>query len=174
MTPDVRAAGPGDFALLDGLLRGLSRDSAYQRFQTGIGEPSPSLVRALLPPEGALLAFAGDEVVAHGLWVRASRAAEVALVVADAHQRTGIGTALAQALVDDAAARGITRIEAYSGAGNEAVARLVAHQAPNALRVLDGPSVTYTFATSTARSRSAYSRCSHSSVRIAPSTRVTG
>ena len=37
----------------------------------------------------------------------------------------------------------------HGGAGNEAVARMVERQAPHALRVLDGPSVTYTFSTRT-------------------------
>jgi GNAT superfamily N-acetyltransferase len=175
VTLHLRRAGPEDADLLDGLLRRLSPDSAYLRFQTGIGAlPSPALVRALLPDEGALLGFVDGEVVAHGLWVRAGRAAEIALVVADDHQRGGIGTTIAQALIDDVAAHGITRIEAFSGAGNAAVARMVAHQAPNALRVLDGATVTYTFSSSTARSRSAYSRWSHSSLRMVPRTRRTG
>ena len=142
----IRAAGPADHALLDGLLRGLSSESAYLRFQTGLGSgPSPALVRRLLPPGGALLAFAGDEVVAHGMWARVGRAAEIAVVVADAHQGRGIGTAVAEALIDDVAVRGIRRIEVFSGRGNEAVARMVARQAPHALRVLDGPTVTWTF-----------------------------
>ena len=145
MNLQLRPAGPEDFALLDGLLRGLSPDSAYLRFQAGLGTPTAALVRALLPAEGALLGFVGGEVVAHGLWVRAGKAAEIALVVADAHQRSGIGTALARALIEDATARGVTRIEAFSGAGNAAVARMVARQAPRALRVLDGATVTYTF-----------------------------
>ena len=151
MTLELRPAGPADFPLVDALLRGLSPDSAYLRFQTGLGEPSPALVRALLPSQGALLGFVDGEVVAHGLWVRSGKAAELALVVADAYQRCGIGTAVADALIADAAAHGITRIEAFSGAGNEAVARMVGRQAPHALRVLDGPTVTYTFSTRTAR-----------------------
>lgn len=177
----LRPAGPADVDLLDGLLRGLSADSSYLRFQTGIGRPSAALLRALLPERGALLAFLGGRVVAHGMWVRAGRSAEIAIVVADAHQRGGIGTVVARALIADAAAHGVTRIEAFSGAGNEAVARMVAHEAPHALRVLDSGTVTYTFPiarpaqvpVSTARSRSAYTRCSHSSVRIAPSARRT-
>lgn len=142
----LRPAGPDDVPVLDRLLRHLSPDSAYLRFQTGIGTPGPALLRSLLPPEGALLGFVDGEVVAHGMWVRAGRAAEVALVVADAYQRRGIGTTVAEALVEDAAARGVTRIEAFSGVGNAAVARMVARRAPHALRVLEGSSVTYTFA----------------------------
>lgn len=149
MTLHLRPAGPADVAHLDALLRGLSPDSAYLRFQTGLGTPSARLVRALLPEQGALLGFVDGEVVAHGLWVRSGKAAEIALVVADAHQRSGIGTALADALIADAVAHGVTRIEVYSAAGNEAVARMVGRQAPHALRVLDGPTVTYAFSTRT-------------------------
>lgn len=151
----LRRAGPADVDLLDGLLRGLSVESAYLRFQTGIGRPSPALLRALLPRDGAVLGFVGAEAVAHGLWVRAGRSAEIALVVADAHQRAGIGTAVARALVADAAGRGVTRIEAFSGAGNAAVARMVAREVPTSLRVLDGATVTYTFPVGAAEPSSA-------------------
>jgi acetyltransferase len=142
----LRPAGAADIDLLDGLLRGLSVDSAYLRFQTGIGRPGRALLRALLPRDGAWLGFVGADPVAHGVWVRSGRTAEIALVVADAHQRAGIGTAVARALVADAAARGVTRIEAFSGAGNAAVARMVAREVPTSLRVLDGATVRYTFA----------------------------
>ena len=152
-----RAATAADAPALTGLLAGLSPDSAYLRFQTSIGPaPSPSLVRALLP-DGvrgtALLGFLGNELVAHGLWVRVgpTRAAEIALVVADGHQRQGIGSALAVALVDDLARRGIERVEVYAGAGNRAVATMVARSAPDAERERDGATVSYSFAVSRRR-----------------------
>ncbi len=155
----IRAAVPEDRTLLEGLLRGLSPDSAYLRFQTGLGAgPTPTLVRALLRPRGALLGLVGAEVVAHGMWARIGRAAEIAVVVADAHQGRGIGTAMAEALIDEAAAHGVRRIEVFSGRGNEAVARMVARQAPYALRVLDGPTVTWTFPISQEGSRARAAR----------------
>ena len=148
----IRTATAADGGDLAELLAGLSPDSAYLRFQTALGgRPTGAVVRALLP-DGvrgtALLAYAGDRLVAHGLWVRVgpTRAAEIALVVADAHQRQGIGSALAAALLDDLAARGVERVEVYSGAGNRAVAAMVARAAPDAERERDGASVSYSFA----------------------------
>jgi GNAT superfamily N-acetyltransferase len=95
-----------------------------------------------------VLAWDGDDLVAHGVWVRVgpSRAAELALVVTDSHQRRGIGAELAERLVAAAGARGIERIEAFSESGNRAVARMVARGAPDADRDRDGVTVSYSFA----------------------------
>lgn len=152
-----RPATATDAPALTGLLAALSPDSAYLRFQTSIGPaPSPSLVRALLPDGvrgAALLGYVGDELVAHGMWVRVgpTRTAEIALVVADGHQQEGIGSALATALLDDLAARGLERVEVYAGAGNRAVARMLARSAPEAARERDGATVSYSFAVSQRR-----------------------
>ena len=151
----IRVAGPRDRELLTRLLRELSAESAYLRFQTGIGsEPAPSMVDALLPDGlrgGAVLAYLGDRLVAHGVWARVGAApvAEIALVVADAHQGQGIGTELATRLIADLTARGIGRVEVFASATNAAVARMVARQAPGAVRERDGATVTYAFATPT-------------------------
>jgi GNAT superfamily N-acetyltransferase len=149
----LRVAGPRDRDLLAGLLRELSTESAYLRFQTGIGpEPAPTLLAALLPDGlcgSALLGFVGDRLVAHGLWARVGAApvAEIALVVLDSHQGQGIGTALAAELVADLTARGIARVEVFASATNTAVTRMVARQAPDAVRDRDGATVTYAFST---------------------------
>jgi GNAT superfamily N-acetyltransferase len=156
----IRPAGPCDRERVAALLRGLSGESAYRRFQTGIGaEPSRTLVDALLPAAlrgGALLAFEGERLVAHGLWVRlgAAPAAEIALVVSDDRQGRGIGTRLAHALVAELTARGIERVEVFASATNEAVTRMVARQAPDAVRERDGATVTYSFAATRASAAS--------------------
>jgi RimJ/RimL family protein N-acetyltransferase len=149
----LRPAGPRDRDLLAGLLRELSPESAYLRFQTGIGvEPAPALVDALLP-DGmrgvAVLGFVGQRLIAHGLWVRvgATQAAEIALVVADSHQGQGIGTRIAIALLDDLTTRGVERVEVFASATNTAVTRMMARQAPDAVRDRDGSTVTYAFPT---------------------------
>lgn len=156
-----RTATAADADALAGLLAGLSPDSAYLRFQTAIGgAPSPKLVRALLP-DGvrgrALLGYVGETLVAHGLWVRVgpTRAAEIALVVADTHQQQGIGSALAAALLDDLAVRGIERVEVFSAAGNRAVTRMLARSAPDADLERDGATVSYSFAITQRRRRGA-------------------
>jgi ribosomal protein S18 acetylase RimI-like enzyme len=153
----IRPARPGDHDLLAGLLRELSEESAYRRFQTGIGrEPAASLVAALLPDGlrgAAVLGFLGDRLVAHGVWVRvgASPVAEIALLVADAQPGRGIGTEIAAALITDLSARGVEHVEVFASATNEAVTRMVARQAPGAVRERDGATVTYSFATSPQR-----------------------
>ena len=149
--PGIRPASRADAELLGRLLSGLSPASAYSRFLTGLtGPPPPRLVTALLPqpPAGrAMLAFLGGTPVGHGVWVRLADAsvAEIAIVVADGHQRRGIGTALAGAVTDDLAAHGVTDVEVFSISGNRAVARMVSRAAPGARRELDGPTATYTF-----------------------------
>jgi GNAT superfamily N-acetyltransferase len=147
----IRAGTRRDHDRLAGLLRGLSLESAYLRFQTGLGpEPAPALVAALLPDRTrgtALLAFHGSRLVGHGLWVRAKTApvADVALVVADEFQQRGIGTALVDALVADLTGRDLRRVEVFASATNHAVERMVARQAPDAARERDGATVTYQF-----------------------------
>jgi GNAT superfamily N-acetyltransferase len=149
--PRIRVATAADRAALGDFLAGLSPDSSYQRFLTGLaGAPSRRLLAALLPDPargGALLAFLGDELVGHGLWARAGDAsvAEIAIVVADAYQRRGIGTALAGALIDDLVAHGVADIEVLSASDNRAVARMLTRAAPDARRELDGPTTTWTF-----------------------------
>ena len=155
----IRLAGPGDHDRLAGLLRELSEESAYRRFQTGIGrEPAPSLVAALLPDGlrgAAVLGFLGKRLVAHGVWVRVGAApvAEIGLLVADAQQGQGIGTKIAAALIADLGARGVEQVEVFASATNEAVVRMVARQAPGAVRERDGATVTYSFPTPGARQR---------------------
>jgi len=150
--PRLRAAGPADRQLVGEFISRLSPESAYSRFLTGLtGHPTASLVSALLPEPpkgGALLAFLAGELVGHGLWVRmadSSPVAEIALVVADRHQRRGIGSALVNALTEDLLAHGVTDIEVFSISNNRAVARMVSRSAPDARRELDGPTTTWTF-----------------------------
>ncbi len=149
--PRIRSATAADGGALGDFLSRLSPDSSYQRFLTDRTDaPSPRLLAALLPESsrgGALLAYLGDELVGHGLWVRVGDAsvAEIAIVVADAHQRRGIGTALAGAVTADLVAHGVADIEVFSGSDNRAVARMLARAAPDARRELDGSTTTWTF-----------------------------
>jgi protein-S-isoprenylcysteine O-methyltransferase Ste14/GNAT superfamily N-acetyltransferase len=149
--PHIRAGGRADHALLRELLSGLSPASSYARFLTGrSGTPSDELVTALLPDRprgGALLAFLDGDLAGHGLWVRTAdpSVAEVAIVVADRHQRRGVGTALGRAVMEDLVAHGVAGVEVFSASDNRAVARMVSRAAPDARRELDGPTATYAF-----------------------------
>jgi GNAT superfamily N-acetyltransferase len=149
----IRPAAPTDRAGVADLLRGLSAESAYRRFQTGLGpDPGAVLLDALLPEDlqgGAVVAHVGRSLVGHGVWRRAgaTSVAEIGLVVTDTHQGRGIGTALAAALLDDLAARGVERVEVYTSASNQAVTRMVTRYVPDAARDHDGTIVTYHFST---------------------------
>jgi protein-S-isoprenylcysteine O-methyltransferase Ste14/GNAT superfamily N-acetyltransferase len=149
--PCIRTGDVADHALLAEFLTGLSPASWYSRFLAGRpGALSSKVLTALLPERprgGALLGFLDGELVGHGLWVRLAdpSAAEIAIVVSDRHQRRGIGTALARAVVADLVAHGIADIEVFSASTNRAVARMVARMAPDARRELDGPAMTYGF-----------------------------
>ena len=68
-------------------------------------------------------------VVAVGRWIRDAQRhdeAEIAVVVGDALQGQGLGTALARALADAARERGIARLTATMLADNEPARRMVA------------------------------------------------
>jgi GNAT superfamily N-acetyltransferase len=149
--PCLRPASAADRDALGEFIAGLSPESAYSRFLTGLpGEPSARVLAALLPEPpagGAVLGFLDGELVGHGLWVRLadSSVAEIAIVVGDRHQRRGIGTALVNAVIDDLLEHGVTDLEVFSISGNRAVARMVARAAPDARRELDGPTTTWTF-----------------------------
>ncbi|GAA4373070.1 GNAT family N-acetyltransferase [Nocardioides caricicola] len=146
---EIRVATRRDRVALTALLCGLSAESAYQRFQSAIGgHPSRAVVDGLLPepPRGvALVGLVDGVLVAHGMWARAGDVAELGILVADGCQRQGFGSEIATALLADLAARGIERVEVYTGSGNRAVPRMVARQAPGAARTVDGPSVSWTF-----------------------------
>jgi GNAT superfamily N-acetyltransferase len=151
-TVAFRPGGEPDRDALVALLAGLTPASSYSRFQTALGpQPPAHVVDALLPcgfRGGSVLAWDGADLVGHGEWVRLGPGpvAEIALVIADRHQRRGLGTALAQQVVAAAAARGIDRIEMFTGSGNTAIARMVAHLGTDVERHRDGAAVTYSFA----------------------------
>ena len=84
------------------------------------------------------------------MWVRVDlpRAAEIALVVTDSHQRQGIGTTLVRALTDELARRGIEQAQAVSSPGNRAVRRMLARAVPAAAPSYEQGLTTWTFSTS--------------------------
>lgn len=153
ISPSIRPAAWPDHELLAEFLAGLSPESAHRRFLGSlVTPPARAFLAALLPQQplgGALFALAGDRAVGHAMWIRLRdpAVAELAVVVADEHQRQGVGSALATALMAQLRAHRVEEVQVLSSWGNRAVARMVARHAPHARRELDGSLLTYSFAT---------------------------
>jgi RimJ/RimL family protein N-acetyltransferase len=134
----VRALRPTDKQkLLDGFSR-LSAESRRRRFLGHKNHLSEEELRFFTEADGinhvALAAFEIDRQGQEGNCVAVARfirtpddewLAEVALVVADAYQRLGIGRLLLRRLMTAAADRGIRRMQFYSLADNEPMRRLI-------------------------------------------------
>ena len=139
LTPDDRAA-------LAALPTRVSADTSYARFHGVVRVlTTPTLDRLLDLERGrheAVIAEADEGIVAVARYVRdttTSAEAEVAIVVADAWQRTGIGRKLMQELMTAAQQAGITRFRATMMPESASVRQFVMALAPAARgRVVDG------------------------------------
>lgn len=138
----LRVGGPADAAPLADLLRALSPASGFHRFLSGVGEPRPGLLRALLATDdtrGAWLADAGGLVVGHAGWSVDRGTADVGIVVADAWQGFGLGRRLFTAAVLSAAAAGGTRLHLDVHPDNRRVVAMLRARTPHgALHYTDG------------------------------------
>ena len=153
----LRPARPGDAAAIAGMLAGLSGRSIYLRYLL----PRPGLPPALAWREaerlvaggdgrGAMVALLpgsdGERLVGIGEYAPDGRepgVAEVALVVADAWQRRGIGRALASALVEALGARGIATLQAVTLLENAGIRRLFARSPQPYTARFDGGMLIY-------------------------------
>jgi acetyltransferase len=140
----VRTVTPADRAAVHGFLAGLSRESAYRRFFSGLGSPSSALVRHLVEVDHdrreAVLAGWGDQVVGLADCTRLDdgAAVELGVVVADRWQRRGLGPRLARTVLELAIARGARTVRMHALAENDRVARLVRRSWPDAVPTRDG------------------------------------
>jgi len=127
-TAAIRAAHPEDLAALGDFFAGLSLRTRYLRF-FGPVTPGPGLLRQLcgLPSTvDAVVAVRGGIIVGHAMAVdrtcpRGARVADIGVVVTDAWQGRGLGSALMRALVTRAQARGVTLLEMDVLDGNRQV-----------------------------------------------------
>ncbi|MFL6140341.1 MAG: GNAT family N-acetyltransferase [Labedaea sp.] len=110
----VRAAEAADAEAVRTFLAALSADAQYQRFFTGLGTVSPSLVRELVaanPRQRNAVAVLGGEVIGHAMAAsNADGAVELGVVVANDHRRRGVATRLVRTLLEQAALAGFDRL----------------------------------------------------------------
>jgi ribosomal protein S18 acetylase RimI-like enzyme len=134
---DIRPVRPADLPAVHAFLVGLSLDSAYRRFFTGLGSPSTAFVRQFVEVDHdsreTLLALLGDEVVGMADCARQAdrRTVELGVVVADGWQRRGLGPRLAREALDLAAARGATTLLVHALADNARVPRMLRRRWPD-------------------------------------------
>ena len=135
----IRPVEPGDKPRLAAAVARLSAESARLRFLAAKPSLSNAELKYLTEVDGsdhiALVAvLAGDPERVAGVarcvrFAPAAETAEFAIVVGDAVQGLGLGTALTRALGEAAARAGIRRFSATTLAENVAVERLIEHVA---------------------------------------------
>jgi RimJ/RimL family protein N-acetyltransferase len=132
---DMRPIEPGDKQLLQAFRDNSSADAGYRRFfgprgpfaagelryLTEVDHRDHEAIVAINPATGGLVGVAR--------FVRDRRApgnAEIAVIVTDAWQGHGVGSALLSRLADRARAEGVTRFTGLMLSGNRPMARLFA------------------------------------------------
>jgi ribosomal protein S18 acetylase RimI-like enzyme len=128
----VRPLRRGDTATVQAVFERLGEASRLARFnghKPRLGEQELRWLATVDATHHALVAYVdGDpEPVAIARLVRTGASAEIAFEVADAYQRRGIGSALAQELVSDACAAGIAEVTALVRSDNRAAVAVLSH-----------------------------------------------
>jgi GNAT superfamily N-acetyltransferase len=138
-TAAIRTTCPEDLAALGDFFAGLSARTRYLRF-FGPVTPSPALLRqlcGLADTIDAMVAVRGGIIVGHAMAVDRTdpgdaRVTDIGVVVADAWQGQGLGSALMRALVTRARARGVTLLEMDVLNGNRQVIDMITSHWPAA------------------------------------------
>jgi RimJ/RimL family protein N-acetyltransferase len=142
----VRHVRPSDERMLRAAFRELSARSRYQRFLGPVSELSDALWRYLCDVDGrdhvAFVALdAESRAVGVARFVRqwmTPSSAEVAITVADAWQRRGLGGLLVALLVESARSGGVEAFVAYAIPNNVGIRRLLARHGPLRVSVAGG------------------------------------
>ena len=134
---EIRRAQSSDLAALGGFFAGLSARTRYRRFFAPV-TPTSTMLRCLSGGTGnvdAVVAIAGGGIVGHAMAADRSGSdgdsvTEIGVVVADAWQGQGVGSALVRALIASAQARGVTSLTMDVLPGNgQVLAMILGHWA---------------------------------------------
>jgi L-amino acid N-acyltransferase YncA len=139
VTAVIRPARAADAGALSDFFAGLSPQTRYLRFFAPV-TPGPELVRRMSGGDGradAVVAVRGGVIIGHGMAAdragpRGARTADVGVVVADAWQGQGLGSALIRALITGARARGVTSLTMDVLPGNHRMLAMIAGHWPAA------------------------------------------
>jgi ribosomal protein S18 acetylase RimI-like enzyme len=131
----IRPASPADLPALADFFAGLSMQARYLRFFAPT-TPGPALLNLLCGGGGttdAVLATRDGVIIGHGMAADRSgpcgaRTTDIGVVVGDAWQRQGVGSALVRALITGAQVRGVTSVTMDVLPGNDqALAMIKGH-----------------------------------------------
>jgi GNAT superfamily N-acetyltransferase len=139
VTAAIRSASAADTGALSDFFAGLSPQTRYLRFFAPL-TPGPGMLRRLSGGDGradAVVAVRGGVIIGHAMAAdqigpRGARTADVGVVVADAWQGLGVGSALMRALITGARARGVTSLTMDVLPGNRRMLAIIAGHWPAA------------------------------------------
>ena len=135
----IRPARTAELPALGDFFAGLSVQSRYLRFFSPI-TPGPALLNLLCGGDGttdAVLATRDGVIIGHGMAADRSGpcgtpTTDIGVVVADAWQRQGVGSALVRALVAGAQVRGVTSVTMDVMHGNDGALAMIKSHWPTA------------------------------------------
>lgn len=144
--PEIRQACAADQAALRDFLTGLSLQARYLRFFTGASPTRPAMLRILAGGRehiDVVVAVDGGAIIGHAMACDAAgpggaQVTEIGVVVADARQGCGVGSALVRTLLARALARGVTAVTMEVLAENRHVLAMIDGHWPAARRDFSG------------------------------------
>lgn len=144
----IRTPCESDTEAVHAFLAGLSANAQYQRFFTGLGSVSPSLVRdltATTPRQQVCLAFHGPEVIGHAMAViNRDGFLELGVVVADGHRNAGVATRLLRTLIEGSVLAGAGQLRFDVLCENQLVLDWIRRSLPGTTWERDGYTLTGT------------------------------
>jgi GNAT superfamily N-acetyltransferase len=146
----IRLASAADVGALGDFFAGLSAQSRYLRFFAPV-TPGPALLGKLsggVANTEAMVAVREGVIIGHAMAADLAgstgvRTADVGVVVADAWQGLGVGSALLGALIASAQARGVTSLTMDVLPGNRRMLGMIASRWPGARREASADFVTF-------------------------------